>query len=360
MTKNKTLKKGAFFTDIHFGKKSNSKSHNEDCIKFIEWFCKKVAADPEIDYVGFLGDWNENRSSLNIATLNYSYQGAKMLNELNLPVYFVIGNHDLYHRHTRDIHSIIPFTEFDNFIIIDQPQVIEEIEGKALLSPFLFNDEYADMVQYLKIPFWAGHFEFKGFLVTGYGIRMPTGPDPRDFKGPKHIISGHFHKRQISNNIIYMGNCFPMDFGDAGDNKRGMMKYDHVARMYEFIDWKDCPKYISVDLTSLLSGNIKIYPNSRVKCVVDVPISYEESTLIRETFTEKYDLREFTMEESAEIQAAMSETETEVDWEETEWVSTDELVLHMLGDIDTPHINNDMLINIYTKLQSSELAPDKN
>ena len=74
----------------------------------------------------------------------------------------------------------------------------------------------------------------------------------------------------------------------------------------------------------------------------------------------RYDLREFTMEESAEIQAAMSETETEVDWEETEWVSTDELVLHMLGDIDTPHINNDMLINIYTKLQSSELAPDKN
>jgi len=355
---NKTLKKGAFCTDIHFGKKSNSKLHNEDCIRYLEWFCEQVKADPEIDYVGFLGDWNENRSSLNIATLNYSYQGAKLLNDLGLPVYFVIGNHDLYHRHTREVHSIVPFAEFDNFIIIDQPTIVEEIEKKALFSPFLFHDEYADMVEYLKLPFWAGHFEFKGFLVTGYSIRMPTGPNPKDFKGPKHIISGHFHKRQVKGNIVYMGNCFPMDFGDAGDIERGMMTYDHVAQMYDFTDWADCPKYISMSLTSLLNGDAKIFPNSRVKCVVDVPISYEESTLIRDTFTEKYDLREFTLEESAEIQAAMSETEV-VDWDETEWVSTDELVLHMLGDIDTPHINNDMLVNIYTKLKTSELAPDK-
>ena len=66
------------------------------------------------------------------------------------------------------------------------------------------------------------------------------------------------------------------------------------------------------------------------------------------------------MEESAEIQKAMSDTETEtIDWDENELVSTDDLVLHMLADIDTPHISNDMLVNIYTKLKTSELAPDK-
>ena len=261
MANTKTLKKGAFCTDIHFGKKSNSKLHNEDCIRYLEWFCEQVKADPEIDYVGFLGDWNENRSSLNIATLNYSYEGAKLLNNLGMPVYFVIGNHDLYHRHTREVHSIVPFAEFDNFIIIDEPTIVEDIERTALFSPFLFHDEYADMVKYLKIPVWFGHFEFKGFLVTGYSIRMPTGPNPKDFKGPRHIISGHFHKRQEDKNIIYMGNCFPMDFGDAGDNKRGMMTYDNVAQTREFIDWPDCPKYISIALTSLLEGTVKMFPN---------------------------------------------------------------------------------------------------
>ena len=84
-----SLKKGAFFTDIHFGKKANSRTHNQDCLNFIEWFCQQVREDPDIDYVGFLGDWNENRSSINIDTLGYSYQGARALNQLGLPVFFV-------------------------------------------------------------------------------------------------------------------------------------------------------------------------------------------------------------------------------------------------------------------------------
>ena len=101
--KNKKLKKAACMTDIHFGKKANSEEHNKDCLRFIDWFCDFVKADPEIDHIMFLGDWNENRSALNIATLNFSYQGAKKLNELGLPVFFIIGNHDMYHRYSREI-----------------------------------------------------------------------------------------------------------------------------------------------------------------------------------------------------------------------------------------------------------------
>jgi DNA repair exonuclease SbcCD nuclease subunit len=147
--------------------------------------------------------------------MKYSYLAAKKINDLGLPVFFVVGNHDLYHRHTREVHSVIPFQEFSNFRVIDSPTIIEEIHNKALFSPFLFHDEYAKMTGYLKLPFWAGHFEFKDFMVTGYGMKMPTGPDAMDFKGPKYIVSGHFHKRQHSDNIVYIGNTFPMDFGDA-------------------------------------------------------------------------------------------------------------------------------------------------
>ena len=86
------LKKAAVCTDIHFGKKSNDKTHNQDCIRYLEWFKSQVDKDSEIDHVMFLGDWNENRSALNIETLNYSYQGAKILNSIGLPVFFIIGN----------------------------------------------------------------------------------------------------------------------------------------------------------------------------------------------------------------------------------------------------------------------------
>ena len=356
MSNNKKLRRGAYFTDIHFGKKANSHLHNEDCCNFIRWFCDKVKQDPTIDYVAFLGDWNENRSALNIATLKYSYLGAKMLNDLGMPVYFVVGNHDLYYRHSREIHSVIPFNEFENFVVIDEPTVIDEIENRVLFSPYLFQDEYNNLKEHLDVPFWAGHFEFKGFVVTGYNITMPTGPDPTEYLGPKYIVSGHFHKRQAHENIVYIGNTFPMDFGDAGDSGRGMMIYDHIEDEMNFEDWEDCPRYIKTTLSEVLetpeSRKDILYPQARVKCIVDIPISFEESTYLREKFMDDYDLREFSMEESPEIRQALSETESDIDWENTELASVNELVLKMLKDIESDHINNELLISIYQNLKT--------
>lgn len=34
------FKKVACFTDIHFGLKSNSATHNQDCEDFVDWFIK--------------------------------------------------------------------------------------------------------------------------------------------------------------------------------------------------------------------------------------------------------------------------------------------------------------------------------
>ena len=341
------LKKVAVCTDIHFGKKNNSQLHNEDCIRFLEWFKSQVDADPEIDHIMFLGDWNENRSALNIETLNYSYQGAKILDSIGLPVYFVIGNHDLYRRHTRDVHSVIPYQELDNFILITEPQVRSEIGNGVLMCPYMFHHEYDGLKQYLDLETWWGHFEFKGVVITGYTIKMPSGPDPFDFKGPKHIFSGHFHKRQASNNIIYIGNCFPMDFGDHGDWERGMVKYEHDGSKLEFIDWAACPKYIKTSLSDLLDKTVELLPEARVKCVIDIPISFEESQELKTAFVDRYKLREFVTEESHEISKALEDTNTNVDWDNTKLKGVDELVVEMLQDIDTDHIKSDLLISIY-------------
>lgn len=353
MKNKKTLKKGAYFTDIHFGKKANSETHNQDCLNFISWFCEQVEADPEIDYIAFLGDWNENRSALNIQTLNYSYRGAKRLDELGLPIFFVVGNHDLYHRHTREVHSVIPFNEFKNFILIEEPMIVEMIEGRALFAPYLFHDEYPNLKKHLDIPWWAGHFEFRGYEVTGYGMLMPTGPDPSEYQGPNYIVSGHFHKRQArpESNVVYIGNAFPMDFGDAGDTSRGMMTYDHVKDEMLFNDWAECPKYIKTTLTDILDGTATLHPDARVKCIVDVPISFEESTALRQSFADKFKLREFTLEESSDIREALSGTEMKIDWDDTKLAGVDELVEQMLREISSDHINNQKLIEIYKELK---------
>lgn len=357
----KTLKKGAFLTDIHFGKKSNSPVHNQDCLNYLDWFCAQVQADPSIDYICFMGDWNENRSSINLSTLTYSYLGAKKLDTLGLPVYFCVGNHDLYHRHTREVYSVLPFQEFKNFKIIDTPTIVKEVADGAFFSPFLFHEEYDKLDQYLALPFWAGHFEFKGFRITGYNMLMPTGPDPLKFAGPRHILSGHFHQRQQQHNIVYTGNTFPMDFGDVNDYKRGMTVYDHILQKVEFIDWAACPKYMKLKLSDLLDGTAKVYNEARVICKLDEEITLEESNAIRDTFMKKYKLREFSMEETTpeELKDVLENTETNVmdalnpDNDNTS-TSVDELVVKMLNDIDSDKIDNQMLVDIYNSLKVAQ------
>ena len=310
-----------------------------------------VEADPEIDHVMFLGDWNENRSALNIETLNYSYRGAKILDSIGLPVFFIIGNHDLYRRNTREIHSVIPYQELDNFRLVTEPMVVEEIgEGGALVCPYLFHEEYPSLKKYLNLKTWWGHFEFKGFVITGYSITMPTGPDPSDYVGPEHIFSGHFHRRQADGQVVYIGNTFPMDFGDAGDDDRGMAIFNHSKDEMIFHNWEECPKYIKTTLSELIDKTVEIQSGARVKCIVDEVITFQDSQDLRLMMMEKYNLREFTLEESREITSALSDTITDVDIENIKLKGVDELVVEMLQDIDTEHFENKLLIDIYQSL----------
>lgn len=344
------LNRGAYFTDIHFGKKSNSEKHNKDCLEFIRWFIQ-LAQDQNCDYIAFLGDWHESRNAVDIITLNYSYYGAKMLNETNLPVYFIVGNHDLTQRHTRNFYSLIFHNEFSNFNLINKPTVAENIHKGVLFSPYLFHQEYEGLSEYMKIPFWAGHFEFKGFLVTGYGIKMKNGPDPSSFSTPQHIISGHFHKRQISKNITYMGNAFPFDFSDANDFERGALIVDHERDDLHFFNWENGPKYINTTLSSIDNEPL-LLPNAYVQCVADRPITYEESIKIEANMMERFCVNEFRIVESNEIEDSITETNTFITENDVGVIPVDNLVIQMLEDIVNEHVDNNKLIDIYKNLKT--------
>jgi DNA repair exonuclease SbcCD nuclease subunit len=344
------LSKAACFTDIHWGRKNNSELHNQDCTRFINWFCDKVREDEDIDHIIFMGDWFEQRSAINGLTLEYAYKGAKLVRDLGLPVYFIVGNHDLYYRTTRDVYSTNFFDSL-GFNLINEPTIIKEIgRDGTLMCPFLFEHEYADLAQYMKVPVWFGHFEFKGFILTGDTKKMEHGPDPDNFKGPTRIFSGHFHKRQSSRNITYMGSTFPADFSDANDMKRGMMIYEHGLDDVWFFDWDECPSYIRTKLSDIVANPKKILrKDAIVNCMVDMDITYEDSIKLREQLGRKYKLREINLQENPDQLGALEDTD--IDEEELETLdTTDALVLNMLGKIKADAIDNKILIKVYKEL----------
>lgn len=344
------LNKAACFTDIHWGRKNNSETHNQDCLRFVDWFCDQVKKDNEIDHIIFLGDWFEHRASINGLTLDYAYQGATKIKDLGLPVYFIVGNHDLYYRSTREIFSTKVFESL-GFNLIDKPTIVEELGPKGtLICPFLYEEEYPNLIQYIKIPVWFGHFEFKGFVITGDTKVKEYGPDAKDFKNVTRIFSGHFHKRQQQKNVTYIGNAFPADFSDANDLERGMMIYDYEKDSVNFIDWPHCPSYIKTTLTKLAKDPKNILrKDAIVNCMVDKEITYEQSLKLREQLIKKYNLRDVNLQENPEVMASLESTE--IDAQELEELdTTGSLVESMLGKIEAETIDNEKLIKLYKEL----------
>lgn len=344
------FKKLGMFTDIHFGRRSNSKIHNQDCVDFVEWFCQQIEAAGDYSHVCFLGDWFESRSAINIETMEYSYSALRRLNGLGIPVYFVVGNHDLHRRTTRELHSVRIFQEMSNFTVIDKIHV----EDGMLFSPYLFEAEYEKLIQYNDLWAWAGHFEFKNFIITGYNTVMEHGPDHKLFSGPKKIFSGHFHKRQGQDNVQYIGNAFPMDFGDAGDVNRGLCTYLVQEDKMEFTDWPECPSYYRTTLSDVMAERWTPLPKMKVKCIVDVDVSYQEAQELREAMIEAYQLRDFVLEEDREKKQGVLEGENvKVTESMLNFTGIDDLVTQQLEVLKTDpnvKVDPDLLISIYKDL----------
>lgn len=340
------LKKAAMFTDVHFGRRNNSETHNINCFNFVKWFCQEVK-NSDSDHIIFLGDWHEHRSSINGQTLYYSYEAIKKLNSVGLPIFMLVGNHDCYQRNNRNIFTTYPFESLKNLMIIDKPIIVEETYHKSLFAPYIFHDEYSELTKDDSVQILFGHFEFAGFVLTGETTIMKHGPDHSLLKNKKRIFSGHFHKRQVKNNVMYIGNTFPMDFSDANDNERGMTIYDYEHDIITHKAWPDAPKFIKCKLSDILEKNNKILTkNATVKCIVDVDISYSESVEIRNSLVKEYNLSDLFLEEdSQELTETLENTSVEDDNLNTE--TTQELIKSLLNQIQTDNIEKDVLIKIY-------------
>lgn len=362
-TINQTIKKLAMFTDIHWGARGNSVQHNQDNLDYLDWFIAHM--DSDVTHIGFLGDWFEHRNAINVQSLQMCTEGIRKLDQLGIPIIFLTGNHDLYRRHTRDVHSLNIFGELKNVTLVDKPTWFVG-DKKLLALPYLFENEYLGLVDHVdKADVVLGHLEFKGFVLTGYNTIMEHGPDHRLFSKPKKVFTGHFHKRQTIDNIVYIGNTFPTNFGDASDNARGMAQYDMTTDKLVFTDWPDCPKYLRTNLSSVVEGNFSPLPKTKVKCVVDVDLSYGDAQALREGLIAEYNLRDFILEEDRAAKQGLLEGENfKVEESLLAFDGIDDLVLKQLEaakDDGTVKIAVDELIRIYKtlKIERTETEVDE-
>ena len=341
--------KAAVFTDIHFGGKNDSERHNLDCLNFITWFCEKVREE-QCDAVIFMGDWFDNRSRHRHDTTHYSWQAIELLNGLGVPVYWIIGNHDLYFKNNRSITSLPYLGSMENIYVINELMEINDV----LFAPWLVGGEFAEVPEY-KVKYVFGHFELPLFLFNE-NMPMPDkgGLHADHFTHPDAVFSGHFHKRQLKVNehgipVWYMGNAFPHNFNDLNDSDRGCMilEWGHDP---EFVNWPDAPVYLRTTLSELLNSTEALEPcNGIIEIKDDMGIEIEEAIQIKESLSGSF----------REIRLRPANKNLAVDLETTigdDAKSVDEMVIEHLLLIDTEGSDFDaeLLVELY-KGASAEL-----
>jgi len=348
MTDFKNIKKLAMFTDIHFGARNNSDQHNLDNLDFIDWFITIVQKEKP-SHIAFLGDFFENRNAINVRTMDRAAEACRRLNSLGIPIIWIVGNHDLYHRSDRAIYSTDIFADLENFLIVNEPI---RLSPEWYVAPFLFRQEYPGLVGEINASTYVlGHFEFRGYVITGADRVMDHGPDADDFKGPKYIFSGHFHKRQFNKNIIYIGNTFPTNFGDAGDKERGCCIFDVENDDVYFHNWDEAPLFFKTRLTRVLGGEDTFPARARVRCTLDMDIGYSEVQALRDEMLKGMGLREFSVEEDIVARKEMIAEGLEIEGD-LDLSSLDNTVRQLIseGVKTTPTIDPQQLIKLYEEL----------
>ncbi len=331
----KLFEKAAFFTDIHFGLSGDSETHNQDCIRFMTWFCDNVR-DAQCDSVFFLGDWFHNQTKIRKDTNSYSNQALKMLDSLGVPVYMLVGNHDMYFKTSREHHSLLHVDRFPNIHLVEDFVVKDGV----LMTPYLVTDEHVIIPNHEEVTYIFGHFALPGFLANEtYEFPNKGGITAESFMACKAVYTGHFHKRQTKNSklgipVTYIGNCFPHNYNDVHDRKRGFMILEWGDEP-TFFDWTEAPNYNRVKLSMLMEmideDNFTDTFNqwSVVEVYDDMGIEPSEALELKET------LQEYVRDLKVRPKVDELDGSQEVDFDESDFQTADEMVVGYLDKLDT-------------------------
>jgi hypothetical protein len=217
-------------------------------------------------------------------------------------------------------------------------------EGDVTILPWLVADEWKDIPN-IKSRYIFGHLELPSFYMNAM-VQMPDhGQLQRNhFVNQEYVFTGHFHKRQHRGNIVYIGNAFPHNYADAGDDDRGMMILEWGGKP-EYLAWPDQPIYRTFKLSQIIDDADKLLkPKMHCRVTIDLPLTFEEANFVKEQFIPQYQLRELMLiPEKVEVDSNVAPIDINFE-------SVDTIVMNQINAIDSETYEKNILLDIYKDL----------
>ena len=239
-------------TDTHLGYKSASDDYHDITINLFNKIID-YAKGLKITTLIHGGDFFDSRKSISVKSIPIAYYDIMdKLSHTFENIYLLVGNHDTYYKNKIDPTSLDIFKEYDNVIIVKESLKI----GNIHLQPWLVND-----FEPMNTKYCIGHFEINSIPINKIGTEYNKGLPLSLFKDYEKVMSGHFHTKSLTKNIVYLGSPYHMTFND--DGPRGFYLFDDNTGDLTFIEFTDYPKFIAfnfdkIDYDIIEGNNIKI------------------------------------------------------------------------------------------------------
>lgn len=245
------MNKFVMLTDTHLGLQNSNKFWLDLTKKLFDEIIDLCYRE-SIDHILHIGDFFDNRKSINVLTMNTALDIVNKIEENGLVLYVLKGNHDQYYKNLPNPHSL-QFLKLkkSGVYVVDK---ITDIDGFYMVP---WGEDISSLPDNSTI---MGHFEINGF-PTNYTGKVLTNSkyNLENFRRFRKVYSGHFHKRSKVENVEYIGSAFPINFNDIGE-KRGYYVFDENGT--EFFEFTSAPKFMaftSEDEIGDIEGNIVRY-----------------------------------------------------------------------------------------------------
>lgn len=228
----------AILGDTHFGCRNDLSIFYGHFKKFYEKFLDDLV-EQDIHHLFQVGDLFDRRKYINFKTLNEAKSMFfSKLEERDINLYTLVGNHDAHMRESITINSpSLVLGEYEhNVNIYDKPGTVNLFGTSIDMIPWVCKDNEKEIFEFInnsKSDLCFGHFEILGFAMYK-GMDSFDGIRPDIFEKYEAVVSGHYHTRSNSGNIMYVGTPYEMSWQDYNDIK-GYHTFDLETREFEFI-----------------------------------------------------------------------------------------------------------------------------
>lgn len=241
--------------DIHAGMYSNS-YERFDTVKafFMEQLLPKIKQlkeenpDRNVTLL-LLGDTFDIKQQISIVIQCAILQIFESIAEF-VDIYVIVGNHDMPIADNPNINSVKTLSYMPGICLVDSVTELTDINGGLhVLIPFTNTKEkelelikpYEDKNATLHM-----HTEIAGFHYEGVPVDHSKHNHINDFIKFKRVKSGHIHKKQEINNILFIGTPYHIRKGEDG-NDTGYYICDYKNDTEIYMENTVSPRYITVD-----------------------------------------------------------------------------------------------------------------